>query len=287
MTKIVVRQFVLGSLVALNGLLLIAAVYWLRAEPTAAVLFALFLLGAVVSLLFFGLYITAGSRDTMPYRMSLGYLLWASYRSARFYTHTLWLVLLFASVWLLGPHAIYRLQATCEAAPFITASSFLGREVRVPCQGRRATLQVYQPFRTIDVAKDRVSCVDASGTVYPALSQAGPNVACNTPPPQQPLRIDRLDPPAIEANHIRRYRLHGSGFTKDLSVSLDAASFVGSSLSRDPDRQPAEVDPQGHWVDVFMSVMSVPGRDRVAIKLSNGHNQSAEFFAPVQVTVLR
>lgn len=287
MTKIAARQFILGSLVILNGLLLTASVYWLRNEPTAAVLFALFLLGAVASLLLYGLFVTAGSRDTMPYRTLFGYLLWASYRSARFYTHTLWLALLFASVWLLGPHAIYRLQANCEAAPVVMASSFLGREIRVPCQSRRATVQIYQPFRTIDVAKDRVSCIDASGTIYPALSQAGPLVACNTPPPQQPLRVDRIEPSAIEANHIRRYRLYGSGFTKDLSVSLDAASFVGSSLSRDPDRHPAEVDPEGRWVDVFISVMHVPGHDRVAIKLSNEHNQSVEFYAPVQVTALR
>lgn len=287
MTKIVVRQFVLGFLILLNGLLLAASVYWLRAETTAAVLFSLFLLAALGSFLFFGLYFTAGSRDTKPFRLVMGYLLWASYRSARFYTNTLWLVLLFATVWLVGPHAIYRLQAACEAAPSITASSFLGREVRVPCQSRRATVQVYLPFRTIDVAKDRVSCIDATGSVYPALSQAGPIVACNTPPPQQPLRVDRLEPAAIEANHIRRYRLYGSGFTKDLTVSLDAASFVGSSLSRDSDRQPAQVDPEGRWVDVFISVMYVPGRDRVAIKLANEHNQTTEFSAPVQVTALR
>jgi len=287
MTKIVVRQVILGFLVILNGLLLAASVYLLRTETTAAILFLLLFAGAVISLLFSGLYVTVGSRDTSPYRMVMGYLLWASYRSARFYTNTLWLVLLLASVWLVGPHAIYRLQANCEGAPVITASSFLGREIRVPCQSGRAAVQVYQPFRTIDVAKDRVSCIDAAGTVYPALSQAGPMVACNTPPPQQPLRVDRLEPAVIEANHIRRYRLFGSGFTKDVSVSLDAASFVGSSLSRDPDRHPAEVDPEGRWIDVFISVMYVPGRDRVSIKLSNEHNQVAEFAAPVQVSALR
>lgn len=287
MTKNVVRQFILGFLVILNGLLLAASIYWLRAEPTAAALFLLLFLGALITLLFSGLYVTAGSRDTAPYRMVMGYLLWGSHRSARFYSNTLWLVLLFATVWLVGPHAIYRLQAVCEGAPVVMASSFLGREIRVPCQSRRATVQVYQPFRTIDVAKDRVSCIDAGGTVYPALSQAGPIVACNTPPSQQPLRVDRIEPAAIEANRIRRYRLLGAGFTKDVSVSLDAASFVGSSLSRDSDRHPAEVDPQGQWVDVFISVMHVPGRDRVLIKLTNEHNQVAEFTAPVQVTALR
>jgi hypothetical protein len=287
MTKIVVRQVILGCLVILNGLLLAASVYWLRNEATAAVLFLFFFAGALVTFLFSGLYVTAGSRDTAPYRMVMGYLLWASYRSARFYTNTLWLVLLLASVWLVGPHAIYRLQANCEGAPVVMASSFLGREIRVPCQSRRATVQVYQPFRTIDVAKDRVSCIDGNGTVYPALSQAGPVVACNTPPSQQPLRVERMEPAVIEANHIRRYRLFGSGFTKDVSVSLDAASFVGSSLSRDPDRHPAEVDPGGQWVDVFISVMYVPGRDRVTIKLTNEHNQATEFAAPVQVSALR
>lgn len=287
MAKTVIRQAILGCLVVLNGLLLLATVYWLRAEPTAAVLFLLLFAAALVTLLFAGVYVTAGSRDTTPYRMAMGYLLWGSYRSARFYTNTLWLVLLLASVWLVGPHAIYRLQASCEGAPVVIASSFLGREIRVPCQTRRAVFQVYQPFRTMDVAKDRVSCIDAVGTVYPALSQAGPMVACNTPPPQQPLRVDRIEPAVLEANHIRRYRLFGSGFTPDVAVSLDAASFVGSSISRDPDRHPAEVDPQGTWIDVFISVMHVPGRDRVSIKLTNQHNQQAEFAAPVQVTALR
>jgi hypothetical protein len=47
------------------------------------------------------------------------------------------------------------------------------------------------------------------------------------------------------------------------------------------------VDPEGRWVDVFISVMYVPGRDRVAIKLANEHNQTTEFSAPVQVTALR
>jgi hypothetical protein len=287
MAKTVIRQVILGCLIILNGLLLLASIYWLRTETTAAVLFLLLFSAALITLLFSGLYVTAGSRDTMPYRLVMGYMLWASYRSARFYSNTLWLVLLLASVWLLGPHAIFRLQANCEGAPVIVASSFLGREVRVPCQSRRAVVQVYQPFRTIDVAKDRVSCVDQAGTVFPAVSQAGPIVGCNIPHSQQPLRVDRIEPAVIEANHIRRYRLHGSGFTKDVSVSLDAASFVGSSLSRDPDRHPAEVDPAGHWVDVFISVMHVPGRDRVSLKLTNEHNQVAEFSAPVQVTALR
>lgn len=157
----------------------------------------------------------------------------------------------------------------------------------MPCESQRAAVQLYQPFRTVDVAKDRISCLDAGGTLFPGVSMAGMVVACNTPPPRSPLRVDRIEPPVIEANRIRRYRLYGSGLTRDTSLTLDSASFVGSSLSRDSDRMPAEVGPQGEWLDIFMSVMLVPGRDRVTLKLTNGHNQSAQFSAPVQTIAQR
>ena len=287
MTKIAVRQTILGLLVVLNLSLLASCVYLLRSEMTAAILFCFAFLGAVLTLVVCGVYFTTGSRDTMPFRMVMGYSLWASYRSTRFYVNSLWLILLLASVWLVGPRAIYRIQVRCDSSPVVTATSFLGRELRVPCESQRAVVQLYQPFRTVDVAKDRVSCLDVGGTVFPGVSMAGMVVACNTPPPRSPLRVDRIEPPVIEANRIRRYRLYGSGFTRDTALSLDSASFVGSSLSRDSDRMPAEVGAQGEWMDIFMSVMLVPGRDKVVVKLTNGHNQSAEFSAPVQTTTQR
>lgn len=282
MTKIAVRQTLLGLLVALNLALLASCVYLLRSETTATVLFCFALVAFALTLVVCGVYFTTGSRDTMPFRMVMGYSLWASYRSARFYLNALWLILLFASIWLVGPNAIYRIQVRCESAPMISATSFLGREVRVLCESQHAAVQLYQPFRTVDVAKDRVSCLDAGGTVFPGVSMAGMVVACNTPPPRSPLRVDRIEPPVIEANRIRRYRLYGSGLTRDTALSLDSASFVGSSLSRDSDRMPAEVSPQGDWLDIFISVMLVPGRDKVVLKLTNGHNQSAQFSALVQ-----
>jgi len=287
MTKIVARQTILGLLVVLNLSLLASCVYLLRSEAPAAVLFCFAFLSSALTLVVCGVYFTTGSRDTMPFRMVMGYSLWASYRSTRFYLNSLWLILLLASVWLVGPRAIYRIQVRCDSSPLVTATSFLGRELRGPCESERATVQLYQPFRTVDVAKDRVSCLDAAGTVFPGVSMAGMVVACNTPPPRSPLRVDRIEPPVIEANRIRRYRLYGSGLSRDTSLTLDSASFVGSSLSRDSDRMPAEVGPQGEWLDIFMSVMLVPGRDRVTLKLTNGHNQSAQFSATVQTIAQR
>ena|GEM_PF-7123462 len=140
------------------------------------------------------------------------------------------------------------------------------------CESQRATVQLYQPFRTVEMAKDRSWYLDAGGAVFPRGS---------------PLRVDRIEPPVIGANRIRRYRLYGSGLTRDTSLSRDSASFVGNSLSRDSDRMPTEVGPQGEWVDIFMSVMLVPGRDKVVLKLANGHNQSVLFSAPVQAIARR
>lgn len=282
MTKIALRQTILGLLVVLNFSLIVGCIYLLRSETTAAVLFCLALLACAITFVVCGVYFTTGSRDTMPFRMVMGYSLWASYRSTRFYVNSLWLTLLFASLWLVGPRAIYRIQVRCDSALVVTASSFLGRELRVPCESQRATVQLYQPFRTMDAAKDRVSCLDSGGTVFPGVSMAGAVVACNTPPTRSPLRVDRIEPPVIEANRIRRYRLYGSGFSRDSVLSLDSASFVGSSLSRDSDRAPAEVGPQGEWMDIFISVMLVPGRDRILLKVTNGHNQRAQFSAPIQ-----
>jgi hypothetical protein len=130
-----------------------------------------------------------------------------------------------------------------------------------------------------------VSIRQARFTPPPAKS-APPSPAGTLPPPS-PLRIDRLKPPVIEANRIRRYRLHGAGFTKDLSITLNAPSFVGSSLSRDSDQHPAEVDPNGQWADVFLSVRPVAGRHSVALRLTNESNQTARSSAPVQATALR
>jgi hypothetical protein len=287
MTKIAVRQALLGLFVVSNFVLILASVYLLRDETTAALLFCLLIAAFVCTLAFTGLMVTAGSRDTMPFRLFFGYFLWASYRSVRFYTNSLWLILLLASLWLIGPNSIYRLQVRCEDAGSILASSFLGREVRVPCVSQRAKVQLYQPFRTIDVAKDRVSCLTTAGKVYPGISQAGPIVVCNTPPSRSPLRIDRMEPPVIEANRIRRYRIFGAGLSRSTAIELDAASFVGSSLSRDSDRLPAEVSPQGEWMDVFMSVMQVAGRDKVTIRLTDDHHQSTIFTAPIQLSLQR
>ncbi len=287
MNKIAVRQTFLGLLVILNLSQIAGCIYLLRAETTAAVLFCLAFVSCALTLLVVGVYFTTGSRDTMPFRMVMGYSLWASYRSTRFYVNALWLILLSVSLWLVGPHAIYRIQVRCETAPLITATSFLGRGLRVSCESERATVQLYQPFRTMDAAKDRISCLDSGGTVFPAVSMAGSVVACNTPPPRSPLRVDRMDPPMIEANRIRRYRLYGSGFTRDTALTLDSASFVGSSLSRDSDRLPAEVGPQGEWLDIFISVMLLPGHDKVVLRLRNAHNQSAQFSAAVQAITQR
>ncbi len=287
MNTLVLRQFILAGLLLLNGALLAALVYWLRFEMIAAVLFLLVLAAAVTFLLLFGLHITAGSRDTRPYRVVMGYLLWASYRGHRFYVQSLYLALLLTTVWLTGPNAIFPLQANCESAASIVATGFLGRSTGAPCHERRASVQLYQPFRTLDFAKDRVSCVDPTGTLYPAASEIGPAVVCRNSPVRATLRIDRLEPPVIETNHIRRYRLHGAGLTKDLSITLDAPSFVGSSLSRDSDRHPVEVDPNGQCADVYLSVMSAAGQEQVSFQLANESNQTAAFAAPVRVTALR
>ena len=178
--------------------------------------------------------------------------------------------LLLATLWLTGHRAIVHLQAYRQSAAAISAA-----------------LPLRQPFRTLGVAKDRLSCVDPAGTLHPAASEIGPTVTCRNATPPSPLRIDRLKPPVIEANRIRRYRLHGAGFTKDLSITLNAPSFVGSSLSRDSDQYPAEVDPNGQWADVFLSVRPVAGRHSVALRLTNERNQTARSSAPVQATALR
>ncbi|MCA2969102.1 MAG: hypothetical protein INH43_11355 [Acidobacteriaceae bacterium] len=287
MPGFLVRQTLLAGLIVVNLLLLILSIDWLLFEPIAASLFLLLLVLALLAIAVTGLLVTAGSRYTRPYRAVMGYLLWAPNRASRFSAHFLGLLLLLATLWLTVPRAIFRLEVNCQSAPAVSAAGFLGRIVRIPCAEQRATVQLYQPFRTLDFAKDRVSCVDAAGALYPAASEIGPAIACRNSPSRATLRIDRLEPPVIEANHIRRYRLHGAGLTKDLSITLDAPSFVGSSLSRDSDQHPVEVDPNGQWADVFLSVMPVANRAQVSFQLANESNQTAAFTAPVQVTALR
>ena len=69
MTKIAVRQTILGSLVVLNLSLLASCIYLLRSEMTAAILFCFAFLGSALTLVVCGVYFTTGSRDTMPFRM--------------------------------------------------------------------------------------------------------------------------------------------------------------------------------------------------------------------------
>jgi len=78
--------------------------------------------------------------------------------------------LLLATLWLTGHRAIVHLQAYRQSAAAISAA-----------------LPLRQPFRTLGVAKDRLSCVDPAGTLHPAASEIGPTVTCrNATPPIPP-----------------------------------------------------------------------------------------------------
>ena len=88
----------------------------------------------------------------------------------------------------------------------------------------------------------------------------------------------------------RHIQNSGAPLPERTAASLKAMTS-GGSTGRPKlivSKSPGAYDPETVTLEIQNGgVMLVPGRDQVVVKLTNGHNQTAQFSAPVQTITQR
>jgi hypothetical protein len=116
----------------------------------------------------------------------------------------------------------------------------------------------------------------ATEVTYKETPQATSKALCGS------LKLDAVRPPAILENEVREYKLIGSGFCSDTSITISARAFVGNNLNNYPNSQPIKVSDDGTWMTVYMKPVSSPDQNGVYINVQNPNGNSASLFVGFQ-----
>lgn len=107
-------------------------------------------------------------------------------------------------------------------------------------------------------------------------SQMDQKAICGT------LKLDAIRPSAILENETREYKLIGTGFCEDTSISIATGAFVGNDLQNPANGLPIEVSSDGTWLTVYIYTISAPDQNNVKITVKNPDGNSASLLIGYQ-----
>ena len=96
------------------------------------------------------------------------------------------------------------------------------------------------------------------------------------------LSLTDIRPATILENEMRPYKLIGSGFCSDTSITVDGRAFVGNNPNASANSQPVEVSGDGTWMTVYIEPSSSPGQDGMFIHVDNPGGDSAFLYVYYQ-----